>query len=177
MFSLFIPLILSYLILSIKQSQVRTPQPFFIRLSYHFQESSNDFASDQPRPHGPLTLLQLLHSIPDSAGQDRQERGGGGSVLSSRCDVLPLVLSPCHLVAFLLNGGFFCQAAHIHWTAVTRRPQGMYTADAAASLLFDHFATSALPFYLVASSSPREMLSGVWGWGRWKTVCEVALSK
>ena len=88
-----------------------------------------------------------------------------------------MVLSPCYLVALLLDGGFFCQAAHIHWTAVTRRPQSMYTADAAASLLFDHFSTAALPFYLVASSAPREMVGGVWGWGSWKALWEAALSK
>lgn len=88
-----------------------------------------------------------------------------------------MMLSPCYLVALLLDGGFFCQAAHIHWTAVMRRPQSMYTADAAASLLFDHFSSAALPFYLVASSAPREMLGGVWGWGRWKALCEAALSK
>ena len=160
------------------------------RLLAHFQENLDGLVLHaQQLIDGPRTLQQLLNSIPDSTGHGKQERGdistagGCASVSSSdassalRCRVLPLMLSPCYLVALLLDGGFYCQAAHIHWTSVMRRPQSMYTADAAASLLFDHFSCAALPFYLVAPTAPREMLGRAWGWGKWKALCEAALRK
>ena len=94
-----------------------------------------------------------------------------------RSDVIPLMLSPSYLAAMLLTGGFFAQAAHIHWMVVIKRPAGMYTPNAAVSLLLHHLSHSTLPFYLSHPAAPKEVTDSVWGWGMWPQLCRLALSR
>jgi hypothetical protein len=110
---------------------------------------------------------------------EKSHIGNAGDGISlgrnEQCTLLPLVLSPSYLAAMLLAGGYFSPAAHIHWTVVVRRPLGLYTADAAASLLFAHMSCAALPFYLSLPSAPEEVVEQTWGWGLWGAVCHNAL--
>lgn len=94
-----------------------------------------------------------------------------------RSDAIPLILSPSYLSAMLLTGGFFAQAAHIHWMVAIKRPAGMYTPNAAVSLLLHHLSHCTLPFYLSHPAAPKEVIDKVWGWGKWPQLCRLALSR
>ena len=121
-------------------------------------------------------FLSGLEGVFDSSScSNGSSSRGGHSGTGERFEVLPLVLSPQYLSAVLLGGGFFSQAAHIYWTAVLRRPSGMFTAGAATSLLFAHISQSALPFYLSSPDAPKEVAKQAWGWGKWRETCEDAL--
>lgn len=94
-----------------------------------------------------------------------------------RSEVIPMILSPSYLAVLLLTGGYFAQAAHIHWMTVIKRPAGMYTPNAAVSLLLHHLSHCALPFYLSHPAAPKEVIDNKWGWGGWSQLCRQALKR
>jgi hypothetical protein len=120
-------------------------------------------------------VSESLKIFPLSSAEKGHTGDGIGLSRNGQCTLLPLVLSPSYLAAMLLAGGFFSPAAHIHWTIVVRRPVGLYTADAAASLLFAHMSSAALPIYLSSPAAPEEVVEQTWGWALWGAVCHNAL--
>ena len=128
------------------------------------------------------TLADLVAAFPDGNTAPcipsvLQESSGVCTGHNVRSDVIPLVLSPSYLAALLLTGGFFAQAAHIHWMTVNKRPAGMYTPNAAVSLLLHHLSQGTLPFYLSHAGAPKEVIDNLWGWGGWTQICRRALSR
>lgn len=131
------------------------------------------------------TFLNDLNGVSESpkvfplSSTEKSQNGYAADGISlgrnGQCTLLPLVLSPSYLAAMLLKGGYFSPAAHVYWTVGVRRPQGLYTADAASSLLFSHLSSATLPFYLSLPSAPEEVVEQTWGWAQWGAVCHHAL--
>lgn len=153
--------------------------------------TAHNSASEQPKQlrhvgllHEYSTLAEFIAAFPDGNSVPLvpavpQDSSGVGvrTGHNVRSDVIPMMMSPSYLAAMLLNGGFFAQAAHIHWMAVIKRPAGMYTPNAAVSLLLHHLSHSTLPFYLSHPLAPIEVIDKVWGWGEWPHLCRLALSR
>jgi hypothetical protein len=143
-------------------------------------------ASEQHKHAGHLndfsTLSDFITAYPDGStalSVPFVPHGSSGvrSGHDIRSDVIPMILSPSYLAVLLITGGFFAQAAHIHWMTVIKRPAGMYTPNAAVSLLLHHLSHCTLPFYLSHPAAPKEVIEQLWGWGGWSQLCRQALNR